>query len=197
MFIRDGDEPAKMILVKSNSKNRLLLSKQPFEWEIINGTKLIVHENYTITNEGIPLNDIAIIKLDPKRLPSTLSPTRKGIRLASKKYPIGTQVVLAGFGLTESGRSPDFLKKKKSSVISNDNYADNQLPGVLFTQRNDEDLVYIGDSGGPVVVKGKSPNQDELIGIISFGDDYLDGNREGSTDIYHYLNWIRTKIGSS
>uniref|UniRef100_T1L2X7 Peptidase S1 domain-containing protein n=1 Tax=Tetranychus urticae TaxID=32264 RepID=T1L2X7_TETUR len=190
----DNGQPAKMVMVQSKSKRGLFLSRKPFEWQVNNGTKLIVHENYTVNDEGIPINDIALIKLDLTQSPlSSSSSAKNGIaNLASKHYPIGTSVVLAGYGLTESGRSPKFLKKKDSVLINNDAH----LNGILFTQRTDEDLVYIGDSGGPVIVQGKTPSQDELVGIISFGDEYLEGDREGSTDVYFYRDWIQSKVAS-
>ena len=45
-----------------------------------------------------------------------------------------------------------------------------------------------GDSGGPLIREGNSPDEDELVGLVSFGSD--DGDVGVYTRISHLYDWI-------
>jgi serine protease len=153
-------------------------------------SRIIRHPQY---NADKNLNDIGLIKLDR---PVNLTP----IKIASKKVATGTIAVVVGWGTTKSGGNvQQKLREVKVPVVSeavctakgaypaSAIHASNICAGYA---KGGKDSCQ-GDSGGPLFVPGQSDGEDELIGVVSWGDGCALRKKYGVyTKVSSFQDWI-------
>jgi len=154
--------------------------------------EIVRHEDYTSTMYGIPLNDIAILKL---RTPIQLSKSAHSIRLfdEGEESSVGISSTISGWGdLEEGGESPDVLHSVDVPIVSKTecSYAYRYSGGIPWGQicaaypAGGKDTCQ-GDSGGPLVIGGRQ------AGIVSWGSGCAKKGYPGVyTEIAAYRSWI-------
>lgn len=144
-------------------------------------SKVIVHEDY-----GNFLNDVAVLVLqDVLQYSSTI----RAIPLASSDTPVGSSVVISGWGHLETdGATPRYLQwntlssLSKSSCISATRMNTNSLVCLAHSAGNG---ACQGDSGGPAILNG------EIVGIAGFViGDCGSTNPDGYAKVFYHRNWI-------
>lgn len=154
--------------------------------------KIIKHENYRICPQGIPCNDIAVMKLNE---PFKLDATRQPISMFKQfeESTEGSNTILTGWGSSEEGGGQsEVLKTVQVQIVSKKNCyeAYKHLRGIPEGQicaavpEGGKDTCQ-GDSGGPVAVKGR------LAGIVAWG---LGCARKGYPGVYTEVAWYRDWI---
>ena len=158
--------------------------------------KIVRHEEYTTNKYGIPLNDVALIKVEK---PFKLDNTRQPVPLFDylEDAVEGTLTVITGWGaIREGGSTSEVLQKVSVPVVSKTACSDAYLSygGVPEGQicaaypRGGKDACQ-GDSGGPLTIGGR------LAGIVSWGNGCARPGYPGVyTEVATYRNWIVEKI---
>lgn len=55
-----------------------------------------------------------------------------------------------------------------------------------------------GDSGGPLIIRGRNAATDELVGLTSFGEGCAQKNVPGGyTNVLKYISWIKDTIAAN
>lgn len=140
-------------------------------WESLDDGQLIdvddkvVHPNYA---PGFLGNDIMILHLDrPSR--------NQFIQLRRRSVNDGQALTVIGFGDTDpTARTeiPDQLQEVELDYVStsdcDDVYGGVLTQDMMCAYARDADSCS-GDSGGPLFVKGSTADEDELVGIVSWG----------------------------
>lgn len=150
---------------------RLDRSNKTEEYELIDIDFEAPHPNFIPEpNNGVNDNDIMLVRL---KEPSTFTP----IELDYGVNPdIGTNVTLMGWGTeNEVAVIPNNILLETSVLISDkdtctSNYAAVNVPitdNMICAASPGADAC-LGDSGGPLIIKGDNSTQDKLVGIISF-----------------------------
>lgn len=153
---------------------------------------LIIHEKYEVLPSGVPLNDIAVLKLS-----SPVKQINTFVRLATPKTPLPsskTPLTVIGWGLTfTNGDDSDELQMADSLHLTKQCYK--TKPGLT----EDLHLCAVGDfgmdactndSGGPLILPVKDGYLQ--IGIVSTGAACGVFNEPGIyTRISTQFNWIR------
>lgn len=166
---------AKQLSIRAGSVDRLsggVISKV---------SKVIVHENY-----GNFLNDVAVLVLEDVL---SYSSTIRAIPLASSDTPVGSDVLISGWGhLSTNGATPRYLQwntlnsLSKNSCISSTFMFTSSLVCLAHTEGNG---ACNGDSGGPAIFNG------ELVGIAGF---VMGGcgttNPDGYAKVFYHRDWI-------
>ncbi|XP_053161217.1 hyaluronan-binding protein 2 isoform X3 [Hemicordylus capensis] len=162
--------------------------------------KVIIHGHYE-EMEGIPYNDIALLKLKPNNGHCAVETKYvKPLCLPDSTFPDNTDCYISGWGETEEGESSHQLFDARVKLISQQRC---NAPSA-YNNRLDESMLCAGnlqrradtcqgDSGGPLAcVKNGSYY---LYGIVSWGDGCGLKNKPGVyTRVTRFLSWIRTKI---
>ncbi|KAH8416397.1 hypothetical protein KR222_001585, partial [Zaprionus bogoriensis] len=144
-------------------------------------SKVIVHEDY-----GNFLNDVALLVLNDV---FSYSATIRAIPLASSDTPVGSEVLISGWGrLSTNGETPRYLQWNTLSALS-------QRSCISSTFMYTSSLVCLahsanngacnGDSGGPAILNG------EIVGIAGF---VIGGcgstNPDGYAKVFYHRDWI-------
>ncbi|XP_051164448.1 trypsin beta-like [Leptopilina boulardi] len=153
--------------------------------------QIIRHENYYLNNDNIPVNDIAIIRV---QTPFKFDGTRDSIPLLLNQPALdGSFAKISGWGWMNS-TFPNLLRKGRVNII-NKNYCSRthyqgRLPaGQICASLTGQDACK-ADAGGPLVIGV------HLAGIISWGKGCALGNYPGVyTEIFYYRSWIYNQIG--
>uniref|UniRef100_A0A182YJ05 Uncharacterized protein n=1 Tax=Anopheles stephensi TaxID=30069 RepID=A0A182YJ05_ANOST len=132
---------------------------------------------------GSPQNDIAVLEMkEPFQYSQYIQP----IELMDEEVPLGSEVVISGYGRVGSTEppSPDLLYT--SMFVVDDENCHGVSPGLLCIDKEGSYGACNGDSGGPAVYNGK------LAGVANFIIDYCGGDyADGYAKVSHYLDWIR------
>lgn len=148
------------------------------------------HANYIINNNNIPVNDIAVIKI---QTPFIFDGSRDAIPILRVQPPrVGSYAKISGWGWKNS-TFPSQLEKGSVITINTKYCSDiyqGQLPaGQICASLTGQDACQ-ADAGGPLVVGV------HLAGIISWGKGCALGNYPGVyTDVFYYRNWISYQTG--
>ncbi|XP_072384733.1 trypsin-7-like [Diabrotica undecimpunctata] len=141
---------------------------------------IIKHEKFTWNNPSA--HDIAVIKLAEK---VTFSDKIQPIRLPEQgtRVPIGTPVVVAGWGRTTS-----HSKTSKILLATNQTVTEFKNKHLVYTDSS-KSGAGSGDSGGPLEHNGL------LVGLVSGG-----GSEKGKkfifyTEVAFFRSWIKNKTG--
>lgn len=155
--------------------------------------KVVVHEKYGTSKDGLPINDIALMEVYP---PFELDETRKAVPLVNKGKLLtpGLHGMISGWGaLYEGGYSSDELQGVQVPLISKEEcqkkyaFAGTIPEGEICAAypAGGKDSCQ-GDSGGPFVVEGN------LAGIVSWGYGCARPGYPGVyTEVAYYHDWIR------
>ncbi|ABC74900.1 trypsin-like protein [Neodiprion abietis nucleopolyhedrovirus] len=156
-----------------------------------------VHHAYYTNNYGIPVNDIALLKLTNSLI---LGITSAAVPLYNKNeiIPDESTAIITGWGtLTENGNTPVVLYSVNIPVIPTSTCAqifrswgglpENQI--CAASPGGGKDACQ-GDSGGPMVVN------DRLAGIVSWGNGCGRNGWPGVyTEVAAYREWITSLTG--
>ncbi|OXU26121.1 hypothetical protein TSAR_005868 [Trichomalopsis sarcophagae] len=159
--------------------------------------KSIRHEEYGVNRHGIPINDIALLKLATKL---DLDETRQPITLfeIDEAVEAGELSVITGWGtLRQGGRTSEILQTVSVPVISRQvcSQAYAAFGGIPEGQicaahpAGGKDACQ-GDSGGPLAVSGR------LAGVVSWGNGCAQKGYPGAyTEVAAFRKWISEKTG--
>ncbi|XP_076241296.1 trypsin-1 [Calliopsis andreniformis] len=158
-------------------------------------SQVIRHKNYGSSDRGIPLNDIALLRVVE---PFQLNNQRKAVSLYSGNAEtlVGKNGMISGWGDTKNGL-PTKLRKVDVPLISKQscNNAYRIYGGIPEGQicagfmKGGKDSCQ-GDSGGPLVVNG------QLVGVVSWGIGCAEPNYPGVyTSVSYYRRWIKENSG--
>lgn len=155
---------------------------------------IVRHENFSTNGHGVPLNDVALLKLF---IPIVFGKTRRPIKLfdasqVSATIEPGTKAVITGWGRTSTGTT-DRLQSVVIPIIDRKLCSDayRQYGGLpegqicaAYYGKGGKDSCQ-GDSGGPLVIDGK------LAGIVSWGNGCAFPYYPGVyTEVAHFRSWI-------
>lgn len=152
------------------------------------------HQEY---DDYLMKSDIAILILDK---PITFNDFAAPIPLPSAENFLtdGQELLVSGFGVTETGSGSNILKYTNVNFISNSDcnfvtYYDGEVWNDQFCAGYDKNQITPtdscqGDSGGPLVAKETG----ELVGIVSWGEGCAKRDKPGVyTQVSQYINWIQ------
>ncbi|CAD6222698.1 GSCOCT00001097001.2-RA-CDS [Cotesia congregata] len=156
---------------------------------------VINHKDFRIIEHGIPLNDIALIKVFE---PFHFDKTRQPVQLlnANEQIKPGSVGLVAGWSETENGDYPNYLLSVAVLTIPKSQCDDSYntiggLPqGQICAGNPDGQFdACTGDAGSPLVIN------DRLVGIVSWGYGCGLPNYPGVyTDISAYRFWVYQKL---
>lgn len=148
-----------------------------------------VHPDFDL--DSVP-NDIALLRL-PQKAKFTL--TVQPIKLAIRALDQYIDVIAVGSGLTkpQNYKMSSILQYTELKTIPNSMcvkfypFLEN-LRGVLCVWSPNHSSIYLGDSGGPIVLK----EDRKLIGVSSFGlEEYIDkAIPQGVIFLPYHFKWI-------
>ncbi|XP_033213882.1 trypsin-2-like [Belonocnema kinseyi] len=159
--------------------------------------EVIVHEEYGSSYDGIPQNDIALMKVDP---PFELDESRAAVPLFKQDKILipGLVGLISGWGATrQGGPTSAHLQAVQVPLISKES-CQKQYAFMGKIPKGEICAAYPeggkdscqGDSGGPLVVEGS------LAGIVSWGYGCALPNMPGVyTEVGYYRDWIKKNSG--
>ncbi|XP_046419491.1 trypsin-3-like [Neodiprion fabricii] len=155
-------------------------------------SSIINHADYASNSYGIPINDIALMKLSSAL---TLDTTRAAITLYEQDQDVvvGAEAIITGWGtLTEGGSTSTTLQIVTVPIISKSDCSSaysvwGGLPDGQICAAYPEggfDACQ-GDSGGPLAIDGV------LAGVVSWGNGCARSGWPGVyTEVASYRDWI-------
>ncbi|XP_076651455.1 trypsin-1 [Halictus rubicundus] len=159
--------------------------------------KVIVHENYNTNWNGVPENDVAVMKVST---PFKLDKTRQAIKIfkQNEESKVGVAATVTGWGaIREGGGTHEVLQKVNVPIVSkkscNDAYQSyGGLPAgqiCAAVPQGGKDACQ-GDSGGPLTIGGR------LAGLVSWGYGCARPRYPGvHTEVAAFSDWIVSKTG--
>ncbi|XP_076229117.1 trypsin-1 [Nomia melanderi] len=156
-----------------------------------------VHENYDTNWYGVPLNDVAVMKVST---PFKLDKTRQPIKIfkQDEESVAGVGATVTGWGaVREGGMTHEVLQKVNVPIVSksscNDAYQSyGGLPAgqiCAAVPEGGKDACQ-GDSGGPLTIGGR------LAGLVSWGYGCARRGYPGvHTEVAAYSDWVASKTG--
>ncbi|XP_053594601.1 uncharacterized protein LOC103570336 [Microplitis demolitor] len=159
-------------------------------------SKIIVHENFKTNRYGIPINDVALLKLST---PFDVDEFRQPIDLFEFREEAieGIHSTITGWGATvEGGSTPEVLNTVDVPIISKKECHDAYISfgGLPEGQicaaypEGGKDACQ-GDSGGPLTIQGR------LAGIVSWGNGCARPGYPGVyTEVASFRDWIDDKM---
>ncbi|XP_046740509.1 trypsin-1-like [Diprion similis] len=160
-------------------------------------SSIISHSDYASNSYGIPINDIALMKLESAL---TLDSTRAAITLydQDQEAEVGATAVITGWGTTtEGGSASTVLQIVEVPIISKADCSsaysvyggipDGQICAAYTDGGKD---ACQGDSGGPLAI------DDVLAGVVSWGNGCARAGWPGAyTEVAYYRDWISENSG--
>ncbi|XP_076382860.1 mite allergen Der f 3 [Megalopta genalis] len=159
--------------------------------------EIIVHENYETNWYGVPLNDVAVLRVST---PFKLDKTRQPIKIfkQDEEAKVGVAAVVTGWGaVKEGGSTTEVLQKVEVPIVSKKacDEAYQSYGGLPAGQicaavpQGGKDACQ-GDSGGPLTINGR------LAGLVSWGYGCARPNYPGvHTEVAAFSKWIASKTG--
>ncbi|KAK0161259.1 hypothetical protein PV327_009748 [Microctonus hyperodae] len=158
-----------------------------------NVVEIIKHEKYTTNNYGIPINDIAVLKVET---PFDIDETRQAIQLFDyqEESIVGIHSTITGWGAAvEGGSTTEVINTVNVPIIHKEvcSEAYERFGGLPEGQicaaypEGGKDACQ-GDSGGPLTILGR------LAGIVSWGNGCARPGYPGVyTEVAAYRQWIK------
>lgn len=148
---------------------------------------IIVHPEYSVDNNGVPNNDIALVKLST---PLTFGANRQSVILSNYvSYPGQTSAIVSGWGKSGVGQSAT------TSQLYQANVTIKSCSNTQIVVNIANSTAYKGDSGGPLT-KADSKWGIVLIGLVSYGSEFYPTSFTVQyTNVGYYHNWIRQQTG--
>ncbi|XP_030309580.1 hyaluronan-binding protein 2 isoform X1 [Calypte anna] len=194
------EEPAENLQVALGEQD---LKKREHQEQIFDVEKIIVHHKYR-EKDGVPHNDIALLKLKP--VDGQCAVETKYVKTACLPnffFPIGTDCFISGWGITEKDEPSRRLldasvklisQKKCNAPRAYDNMLDEGMFCAGNPQRPTADSCQ-GDSGGPLTCVDNGSYY--VYGLVSWGDGCGLKNKPGVyTHVTTFISWIKSKIQS-
>ncbi|NXK53527.1 HABP2 protein, partial [Chauna torquata] len=194
------EQPAENLQVALGKQD---LRKREHQEQIFDVEKIIVHHKYREKN-GVPHNDIALLKLKPVDGHCAVETKYvKTVCLPNFLFPVGTDCFISGWGVTETDDVSHQLLDANVKLISQrqcnaptayDQILDESMfcAGNLRRPRADSCQ---GDSGGPLTCVENGSYY--VYGLVSWGDQCGLKNKPGVyTQVTTFLSWIKSKIRS-
>ncbi|XP_071550947.1 CLIP domain-containing serine protease B4-like [Panulirus ornatus] len=152
-----------------------------------------VHSNYRF-----PSNDIALVRLSSSlTFTHTVGPVCLPPRSWASDDFIGADIIISGWGITESGSTPPSLRHAHTTGYSSDScrqmYGSAVDSTVLCTSGSDVKKVCSGDSGGPATVL--EDGRRFLVGAISFTGGCRSSRPDGHARVANFIDWIQSTSG--
>ncbi|XP_076678242.1 trypsin-1-like [Andrena cerasifolii] len=155
----------------------------------------IVHKNYTVNADRVPINDVALLEIRP---PFQLDKTRQPIPMFEANemaYP-GINATISGWGVSGNGPKLEVLQAVQLPIISkkacDDFYDDTVLPekkicaGLPLAEKGP----CKGDQGGPVTIWKR------LAGVMSWSNGCgSTGYPSVHTEVAAFNEWISSNTG--
>ncbi|XP_015116270.1 trypsin delta/gamma-like protein CG30031 [Diachasma alloeum] len=160
-----------------------------------NATRIVRHQAYNITDAGIPVYDIALVRVSP---PFVFNSNHQSVKLfgLGEPAPANATSTITGWGRTENGTAKILqlvtipIVSKTACDESYQGYGgipDGQICAA-YPQGGKDSCQ--GDSGGPLTIGGR------LAGIVSWGYGCaVAGNPGVYTEIAAYRFWIKSITG--
>ncbi|NXC47821.1 HABP2 protein, partial [Penelope pileata] len=177
------------------------LKKKEYQEQIFDVEKIFVHHRYR-EKDGVPHNDIALLKLKP--VDGHCATETKYVKTACLphfSFPVGTDCFISGWGATETDDLSHQLLDANVKLISQTKCNaprayDQKLDESMFCagnlRRPGADSCQ-GDSGGPLTCVENGSYY--VYGIVSWGDQCGLKNKPGVyTQVTTFLSWIKSKI---
>ncbi|XP_040461322.1 hyaluronan-binding protein 2 isoform X1 [Falco naumanni] len=194
------EQPAENLQVVLGKQN---LKKREHQEQIFDVEKIIVHSKYK-EKDGIPHNDIALLKLKPVDGHCAVETKYvKTVCLPDFFFPAGTDCFISGWGATETDEVSRQLldanvklisQRKCNSPRAYDHVLDESMFCAGNLQRPRADSCQ-GDSGGPLTCVENGSYY--VYGLVSWGDGCGLKNKPGVyTQVTTFLSWIKSKIRS-
>nr|XP_009666944.1 PREDICTED: hyaluronan-binding protein 2 isoform X3 [Struthio camelus australis] len=195
--IEDSAENLQVAIGKQDLRKR-----EPQE-QIFDVEKIIVHYKYK-EKDGVPYNDIALLKLKPVDGHCAVETKYvKTVCLPNFLFPVGTDCFISGWGVTETDEESHQLLDANVKLISQrqcnaprayDHILDESMFCAGNLQRPGVDSCQ-GDSGGPLTCVENGSYY--VYGIVSWGEQCGLKNKPGVyTQVTTFLSWIKSKIRS-
>lgn len=155
--------------------------------------KIILHEKYGFKSNGVPLNDVALMRV---KEPFQFDETRRSIDLfrAGESMVPGKMANVSGFGLVRGHYFPRKLQWVQVPLIENDKCNEAYLEKYGGVPEGYICAAYYGkggknactgDSGGPLAVDGR------LAGIVSWSYNCAEPDYPTVyADVAYYRDWI-------
>lgn len=178
----DGGYPTKVYSIRAGSSNRIVRGV------IHNVTKVIVNEDYDSKKD---LNDLALLELET---PLVFSENIQAIPLESEEIPIGSEIVISGWGRLADDNvvSPNHLQFNTVKTIGKLKCATQTLlfsDSLLCLGHTQGNGACNGDSGGPAAYEGK------LAGVAGFiVSECGSNNADGYTKVSYHIDWIKRNM---
>ena len=164
--------------------------------QLHNVTHMDAHKYYKVLkNNGIPYNDIAVIKVEPH---FKIDKTTQSVPLIPKEQlsKVDSIAIVSGWGSTENFDHPEQLLAVKVPIVStelcNEAYSGDLPYGQIcagYYGEGGKDHCY-GDSGGPLTIDGV------LVGIVSWSEGCAEPEYPGVyTGVAYNRDWIKNQTG--
>lgn len=158
--------------------------------QVIKATR---HENYKTNSAGVPVNDVAVLKV---KQPFVFGDNVQPINLFSlnEVSNAGEKATITGWGTTSSGGSiPSQLQTVSIPIITKElcseayqrygGLPDGQICAAYYGEGGKDACQ--GDSGGPLAIDGR------LAGVVSWGNGCAQAYYPGAyTEVAYYREWI-------
>lgn len=169
---------------------------------------LVLHHNHSGSDF---FNDIALVRLASEVFfTDKIAPICLPTREMSYKTFVDRMATVAGWGSTAFYRTSDsrVLQHVSVPVLSNEecSSAYSRVRGAAFLARGTDHIVCaglreggkdacLGDSGGPLMLKGDDDDSWTVIGIVSLGYKCAEPGYPGVyTRVTHYISWIYSNM---
>ncbi|XP_049540844.1 serine protease SP24D-like [Anopheles darlingi] len=144
--------------------------------------RAIAHEGYAAFQ-----NDIAVLEMKEAFQYNNYT---QPIELAEREVPIGSQVLISGYGRVGDGQpTSDVLLYNTMYVVENEvcqEITEAYGSGLICLDKKGSHGACNGDSGGPAAYDGK------LVGVANFIIEYCGGDYpDGYAKVAYYIDWIR------
>jgi len=162
-------------------------------------TRKVINVYPHIAYDGVisDSNDVALLRIEP--IPENLNMTTLQFRSSRDFLKASDSVTAIGLGETETGGDAKQLKEVELKILD-DAACDELYTGdihrksMLCARDPGEDSCH-GDSGGPLIVLGKTPDEDIQVGVVSWGDDCALMTKPGVyADVAYFQSWIDTVL---
>jgi secreted trypsin-like serine protease len=158
--------------------------------------KVIIHENW---DEETQLNDVALIQIEPVDFVSPVSMNR------DRSLPVpGEPAVVVGYGEVEPDLFAYVLQEAELFITSDEKCnEEHQRTGgtdavsmICALDATESQDACVGDSGGPLILLGATPDQDVVVGVVSSGDGECGQNTKGGvySEVAFFADWVQATI---
>lgn len=174
---------------------------------ILDPLRILVHEDYYEDPSGVPVNDLALIRLKGKANFQPISRAED-----DSLYEEGTTVTVIGWGVIDADETDadelQYLEYKIANLEDCYKYWQEKLGDEKWKEiiaegmfcaidpAEDKGTSGPGDSGGPVIeMKPEDTSSLRLVGVVSWGgDDLNDPTFNMNVNVNYFSDWISSSL---